>query len=105
MGAFFFYGWHCVLSASMVVEFERYGLARFRILTGSLEVAGALGLLVGYFYPPMTLAASLGLSVLMLLGVATRIRIGDSLVQMLPAFLLMVVNGYVFFAALKRTGA
>jgi hypothetical protein len=69
----------------MKAEFERYGLARFRILVGVLECLGALGLLVGYFNRPVLVLAAAGLMLTMLLGIATRIRIGDSLVRTLPA--------------------
>lgn len=98
--AFLFYGLSCLFSPHMVREFERYGVARMRRLTGLLEVAGALGLLVGILYPPLLLAASGGLALLMLLGVATRIRIRDPLRAMVPALVLFLVNGYVLvFAA------
>ena len=44
---FLYYGVDCLFSDGMVVEFERYGLSRFRRLTGSVEVLGAVGLAVG----------------------------------------------------------
>jgi hypothetical protein len=39
--AFLFYGAACLFSAKLVAEFERYRLARWRVLVGSLEIAGA----------------------------------------------------------------
>ena len=36
--AFLVYGPCCVLSGHMVVEFERYRLARFRKITGYLQI-------------------------------------------------------------------
>ena len=38
--AFLFYGIVCVSTSHMKVEFERYGLARFRVLVGVLECLG-----------------------------------------------------------------
>jgi hypothetical protein len=35
----------------------------------------------------------------MLLGIATRVRIGDSLVQMLPAAVLLAMNAFVLGVA------
>jgi len=95
-GTFLFYGLACLFFEDMSAEFERFGLARFRKLTGALEVAGALGLSLGYFVPSLTIAASGGLSLLMLLGVLTRMRLRDPPVSLLPALTLMLLSAYVF---------
>lgn len=97
--AFLFYGSSCLLSDGMAMEFERFGLSRFRRLTGALEVLGALGLAAGYFYRPLTVAAAAGLTLLMVLGVLTRLRIRDPLVEILPAFTLLLVNLYILLYA------
>lgn len=99
--AFLGYGWSCLFYGGMAVEFERYGLSRFRKLTGFLEVTGALGLLAGYLFPMLTAVAALGLTVLMLLGVITRIRVKDPWFEVVPAFFLMMANGYLFAKALN----
>ena len=99
IGLFLFYGFACLFFDGMVEEFERYGLSRFRRLTGSLEILGALGLMAGYVIPGVTLLASAGLTVLMLLGTATRIRVRDTLVETLPALVLMLVNAFIFLYA------
>ena len=103
--AFLFYGLSCLFSDGMASEFERFGLGRFRRLTGGLEVLGALGLLGGFFVPPLVPAASGGLTLLMILGVATRIRVRDSVVAMLPAIFLLLVNLYVFVYSAQHPGA
>ena len=92
---FLYYGLSCLLSNAMIAEFRRFGLDRYRRLTGGLEVLGALGLIFGYVFPVLILMASIGLTVLMILGIATRIMVRDSLVQIIPAFSLMVVNLYI----------
>ena len=101
---FLYYGLGCLCSDSMVAEFRRFGLDRVRRLTGGLEVLGALALLVGYVVPVRGLVASSGLTVLMILGLATRVRVRDPLVEMIPAFGLMVVNLYIFVYAGGRVG-
>ncbi len=98
--AVLFYGIVCISSPRMEVEFKRYGLARFRNLVGVVECLGALGLLVGYFNRPVLVVAAAGLMLTMLLGVATRIRIGDSLVQTLPAIVLLILNAFVLWVAI-----
>ncbi len=101
---FLFYGLSCLFSDAMAVEFERFGLSRFRQLTGGLEVLGGLGLIVGYVVPAIAIAASGGLTLLMILGVATRIRVRDSFLETLPAVFLLLVNLYILLYALDLIG-
>jgi len=84
----------------MVEEFERFGIPRYRRLTGVLEVLGAVGLFVGYFVPVFTLLASGGLALLMALGVAVRLRVRDPWVSMLPAAGLMLLNFSILLGSL-----
>jgi hypothetical protein len=90
--AFLFYGLACLFSAKLVAEFERYGLARWRVVVGSLEVAGALGLIAGWWFPLLQTAAAAGLFALMICGLWARWRIRDPWYAMLPAFVLAVMN-------------
>lgn len=89
------YGLLCLFANGMVDEFERYGLARFRRLTGALEVLGALGLAGGYLVPFMDVFSATGLAVLMALGVGVRIKVRDPVVEMLPAAFLLLVNAFI----------
>lgn len=84
----------------MVVEFERYRLAKYRVLTGFLEMAGALGQLIGFWIPSVGVAASGGLALLMICGLWTRWRIRDPWVSSLPAFILLLLNSYLFWMEL-----
>ena len=93
---FITYGLLCLLSNHMVEEFERYGLSKFRSLTGVLEVLGGVGILVGLFYRPLLLFAAGGLTILMLLGVITRLRVSDPVIETIPAFILLLLNAYIF---------
>lgn len=101
---FLYYGLLCLLSDGMKAEFQRFGLSRYRRLTGGLEVLGATGLLVGVFVPGLILAASAGLALLMVLGIMTRVRVGDSLVETLPAGILLLVNVFIFVYAWNSGG-
>lgn len=98
--AFLIYGPACLLSAKLVTEFERYRLARWRVLVGCLQVAGAIGLVAGHWFPPLQVAAAAGLSALMLCGLWARWRIRDPWHAMLPALLLAAVNMAVVALAL-----
>jgi hypothetical protein len=86
-------------------DFERFGLGRLRTLVGTLELLGALGLIVGQFWPPLVPLSACGLALLMFVGAATRIRVLDSLAQTLPALVLMCINLFIAWAALGPLGA
>jgi hypothetical protein len=101
---FLYYGIACLFTYGMKRDFERFGLSRLRILTGTLEVFGALGLIVGQFWPPLVPLSAGGLALMMLVGVATRIRVLDSLAQTLPALVLMCVNLFIVWYALGLAG-
>ena len=90
--SFIAYGFHCLFSKEMEKEFIRFGLKAFRILTGALELLGGLGLIVGLKYPVIAALASIGLTLLMFLGILARIRIRDRLSQCLPAIGLFAIN-------------
>lgn len=101
--SFFCYGFGCLFSRRMVDEFERYGLARFRKLTGVLQLLGASGLALGLFgYTTIGFLAAAGLSLQMLLGWIVRLRIRDSIVQCLPAICYMGLNALIAFSFVTR---
>lgn len=92
---FLVYGLLCLFADGMVEEFDRYGLSRFRRLTGALEVLGATGLAVGYLLPVIGILSATGLAVLMLLGLGVRVKVGDPVLEMLPAAFLFVANAFI----------
>ena len=98
--SFLFYGIAYFTSTQMKSEFKRFGLEKFGAHTAILELLGAAGLLIGLKYPPILLIASGGLALLMLLGVAVRIKVKDSLLVSLPATIYMLLNAYIFFMSL-----
>lgn len=91
-GAFLFYGYETLFGDLPRLEFERYGVPRFRGIVGSLHILGALGALVGLAYAPIGALATGGLALLMSLGVIVRFRIHDGPRLMLPAASLAVLN-------------
>jgi hypothetical protein len=91
--AFFYFGINCFYSDFIILEFERYGLPKFRKMTGYLQLLGAVGLLIGlYFSPVLLLLASIGLSLLMISGFIVRLKINDNFIQSLPSFIFAVLN-------------
>lgn len=96
---FLFYGVACLAFDGMRRDFARFGLSRLRVLTGTLEVLGALALILGLWWPPLVVLGAGGLALMMLLGVATRVRVLDSLGQTLPALALMLLNAWLAWVA------
>lgn len=82
----------------MKKEFNRYGLASWRRLTGALQMSASVGLLLGFKEPWLGQAAAAGLALMMLTGIGVRVKIKDNLFQMLPAIFYLVLNGYLLVA-------
>jgi uncharacterized membrane protein len=95
--AFILYGISLFISKKMKNEFIRFNLEKYTNLVGGLELLGGLGLLIGLIYNELLILSSMGLSLLMLMGVLTRIKIKDNLKQSLPAILFLLLNSYIFF--------
>jgi hypothetical protein len=93
--SFLFYGIGCFTSRHLQREFVRFGFSPQRKLIGLLQILGSLGLIGGYWFPPLGIAAASGLSLMMLVGVLVRIKIRDSLLKTIPAIFYSLVNAYL----------
>lgn len=98
--SFLLYGIAYFTSPKMKNEFIRFGLSKFGTLTAILEILGALGLLVGLFFNFFLVLSSGGLALMMLLGVAARLRVKDSFLVTLPALFFFGLNAYIFFESI-----
>ena len=81
----------------MMMEFDRYGIPQFRKLTGTLQLLGALGIIIGVWIDFLQILSTLGLFLLMLFGVITRIMIKDGFIKTLPALFYCLLNGYLCY--------
>lgn len=88
------------ISPHMKNEFKRFKLEKLGLLTIVLEIVGALGLLLGFFFKPLLILSSGGLALLMFLGVIVRIKLKDSLWMSLPALFYMGLNAYIFYVVI-----
>lgn len=99
--SFFFFGCACFLAPQMLLEFKRYGLAKYRKLVGILQLLGSIGLCLGLLYEPkLQLSAAIGLTVLMLLGFLVRLKIKDSVIQSAPSLIYAVLNATIVYLML-----
>lgn len=98
--SFYAYAASYFLSPHMKSEFKRFNLEKIGLLTVILQILGATGLLVGLFFNPVLILASLGLSLLMLSGLIVRIKVKDGLLVSLPALFFLLLNLYIFAESL-----
>ena len=91
-------GWRGGNAANMKEEFAYYGLPPWSVgVVGFLKLAGALALVVGVWYHPLTQPAAIGIAVLMLGAIAMHIKVKDPAKKSLPAFTMLVLSLVVAF--------
>ena len=93
--SFIFFGLACFYNSLFVNEFYRYGLSEYRTIIGFFQLLGGIGSIIGVFDKRILIMSSLGLSVMMLLGVGVRIKINDTFIQTLPALTYLIVNAII----------
>ena len=98
--SFLAYALSYFIKPHMKNEFKRFGLEKIGLTTVLLEIIGALGLLVGLKFKFFLIISSLGLAILMFAGVIVRLKLKDSIWITLPAFLLMVLNAFIFWKSI-----
>ena len=77
-------------------EFQRFGYPRQRVLTGSLQLLGAVGLLIGYgWLPGVAFLAAVGLTLMMAFGFYVRCSIKDPFRVASPALIYALINLYL----------
>ena len=100
--SFVFFGLACFYSDVFVNEFYRYSLSEYRSSVGFFQLLGGIGCIVGIFDKRILIISSLGLSVMMLLGVAVRIKINDTFTQTLPALTYFTINAIIFIDTVAK---
>jgi hypothetical protein len=101
-GSFLIYCITYFTSPHMKQEFIRFGLPGLGAMTAVFQILGAVGLIAGFWFPILLVLASGGLALMMLLGLAVRLKVNDSLWVSIPALFFFALNGVIFVAALRR---
>lgn len=92
------YGVGCLTMKRMQSEFERFRVPHLRRATGLLQISASAGLVLGLWYSEIAVAASLGLSVMMLCAMRVRLRIKDPVSGFLQAFVCCLLNLGILWA-------
>ena len=90
--SFIIYGISSFFSEKMIMEYERWGYPKQRLLIGGLQFLGGLGLLVGLYFKPLIPLSSASLLLFMLSAIGVRIKIKDQPLKMLPAIFYATIN-------------
>ena len=98
--SFIFYGINSFFSKRMVSEYARWGYSNHRILLGSIQLLGGIGLLVGLTNSVLLSVASFLLTFMMITAVIVRIKIKDSLINMFPAVFYTGLNFIILYNSL-----
>ena len=98
--SFIFYGINSFFSKRMVSEYARWGYSNHRILLGSIQLLGGIGLLVGLTNSVLLSVASFLLTFMMITAVLVRIKIKDSLINMFPAVFYTCLNFIILYLSL-----
>ena len=101
--SFIFFGLACFYSSLFVDEFYRYGLSEYRTTVGFFQLMGGIGSIIGVFDKRILTISSLGLSVMMLLGVGVRLKINDTFIQTLPALTYLILNTIIFIDIFNKS--
>ena len=99
--SFLIFGYLCFFSSYFKNEFIRYGIPNFRKITGFFQSLGGLSLIIGVFIDQLAIIASLGLTILMILGVNVRLKIKDGLLKTMPAIFYAFLNALIFYLFLN----
>ena len=81
----------------MISEYERWGYKNQRIILGSCQLFGGLGLFVGLSIPLLLSVTSFLLVCMMLTAVFVRVKLKEKIGKMLPAILYVVLNLIIFY--------
>jgi uncharacterized membrane protein YphA (DoxX/SURF4 family) len=101
--SFIIYGLLLLKSKKMQEEFVRFELEKYIKLVGILELLGGVGLLIGLKFNVVLQLSSLGLGVLMFLGLLTRIKVKDSFLISFPSLFFTIINFYILYLTFITT--
>lgn len=95
------YGVLALIMPFYIEEFVRYGFGEYRWLISLSQMAGGLGLLVGYYFRQLSIVSAGLLSLMMLSAVFTRVVIQDEFLETVPAIVYFLINSFIFIKSLK----
>ena len=76
-------------AASLLEEFQVYGLEDYFLIIGIIKVSLAIMLLLSLYFKKLSFFASSGIGVMMLVAVYMHVNVGDELIKSMPASVML----------------
>ena len=76
-------------AASLLEEFQVYGLEDYFLIIGIIKVSLAIMLLLSLYFKKLSFFASSGIGIMMLVAVYMHISVGDELIKSMPASVML----------------
>ena len=77
-------------AASLLEEFQVYGLEDYFLIIGIIKVSLAIMLLLSLYFKKLSFFASSGIGIMMLVAVYMHINVGDELIKSMPASVMLL---------------
>lgn len=76
-------------AASLLEEFQVYGLEDYFLIIGIIKVSLAIMLLLSLYFKKLSFIASSGIGIMMLVAVYMHVNVGDELIKSMPASVML----------------
>ena len=76
-------------AASLMEEFQVYGLEDYFLIIGIIKVSLAIILLLSLYFKKLSFFASSGIGIMMLVAVYMHVNVGDELIKSMPASVML----------------
>ena len=76
-------------AASLLEEFQVYGLEDYFLIIGIIKVSLAIMLLLSLYFKKLSFFASSGIGIMIIVAVYMHINVGDELIKSMPASVML----------------
>jgi hypothetical protein len=88
-------------AASLLEEFQVYGLEDYFLIIGIIKVSLAIMLLLSLYFKKLSFFASSGIGIMMLVAVYMHINVGDELIKSMPASVMLASCVIIAYSSKK----
>tara|TARA_E500000331_G_scaffold246368_1_gene236819 strand:+ start:553 stop:891 length:339 start_codon:yes stop_codon:yes gene_type:complete len=98
--SFLYYSINSIFSKRLILEFERWGYKKYRYIIAIFQFLASVGFIVGMYYSLLISIVSFLLFIMMVVAIYTRVKVKDSLFEILPAFFYALLNLVIFIKSI-----
>ena len=89
-------------AASLLEEFQVYGLEDYFLIIGIIKVSLAIMLLLSLYFKKLSFFASSGIGIMMLVAVYMHVNVGDELIKSMPASVMLASCLIIAYSSKKH---